>query len=203
MGQCAAMPHAQQDAQELNERARSRGGVVSPADLRDCGFSDAAVRRRVIDGTWQRIGGAVVLTPSHQGFAGLGDQALSWILHLTFGPQTRISGVLALRLRGWRLPGTAHIVVLKDKPHRSLAGVTVLRRPDPLSGAGGLAGKAVMAVTRREGDSTRGADRMLPPRDALRVIPAREALVDCLSVLPRAEAVGLLDTALQDRKSVV
>jgi hypothetical protein len=93
-------------------------------------------------------------------------------LRLTFGPQTRISGALALRRARWHLPHETHVVVLKDKPNFGLSGVTVLRRPDT------------------------DAD---DPAAGLRFVTAREALADCLTVLPAAAAANVLDTALQKR----
>lgn len=166
------MPHASQDFQRLREKARHRGGVVSSEDLRECGFSLAVVRRRVSTGDWQRIGGAVLLSPAHTDRPALSDTALAWILRLTFGAKTRISGVLALRNAGWSLPCQTHIVVLPEKPNISLPGVTVLRRPE----------------------------RSTPvSADGLRFLPPREALLDCLSVLPEAAAIDLFDGALQKR----
>ncbi len=156
MGQGFSVPHASQDFQRLREKARHRGGVVSSEDLRECGFSLAVVRRRVSTGDWPA----------------LSDTALAWILRLTFGAKTRISGVLALRNAGWSLPCQTHIVVLPEKPNISLPGVTVLRRPE----------------------------RSTPvSADGLRFLPPREALLDCLSVLPEAAAIDLFDGALQKR----
>jgi hypothetical protein len=151
---------------------------VSPADLDACGFSSKAVRRRIDEGVWHRIGGAIVLgplPPSPDGSSSLAtrsDDARSWILHFTFGPRTRISGILALRRAGWLLSCTAYVVVVADKPNRQLPGVTVLRRPDTVG---------------------------VLSHGALRFVPAREALADCLSVLPTGAAAALLDTALQKR----
>lgn len=103
---------------------------MSPAQLGACGCSAKAVRRRINEGTWHRVGGAIVLAPGHSGAAGWNDVSLSWILRVTFGPQTRISGALALRRARWHLPHETHVVVLKDKPNFGLSGVNVLRRPD-------------------------------------------------------------------------
>ena len=124
------MPRTGQDLERLQAFATAQGGVVSPADLGACGFSAKAVRRRINEGTWHRVGGAIVLAPGHSGAARWNDVSLSWILRLTFGPQTRISGALALRRARWHLPHETHVVVLKDKPNFGLSGVTVLRRPD-------------------------------------------------------------------------
>lgn len=166
------MPRAGQDLERLQALASRQGGVVSPADLSTCGFSGGAVRRRLADGLWHRIGGAVVLAPRQSHRAAWSDTALSWILHCTFGPQTRISGVLALRRFRWQLPCEVHIVVLEAKPRNSLTGVTVLRRP--------------------ETDEA-------PTATHLRFVTAREALADCLTVLPDSAAAALLDAALQKR----
>lgn len=141
-------------------------------DLETCGISAKAARHRINEGTWHRIGGAVILAPQHARVATSSDIALSWILHMTFGPRARISGTLALRRARWSLPCQAHIVVVPSKPYRQLAGVTVLRRP------------------RQD----------LPPHPhGPQFVSAREALVDCLTVLPSAAAADLLDAALQKR----
>lgn len=166
------MPRCGQDYERLQEIATTQGGVVAPADLGACGFSAKAVRHRVNQGTWHRVGGAVVLAPRSRGLGGGNDLALSWILRLTFGPQTRISGALALRRAHWHLPHETHIVVLKDKPNFGLSGVTVLRRPETDVSQGG---------------------------NDLRFVTAREALADCLTVLPPGAAADVLDSALQKR----
>lgn len=145
---------------------------MSPADLGECGFSAKAVRHRITEGTWHRVGGAVVLSPGDRGPGSWSDVSLSWILRVTFGPQTRISGTLALRHARWHLPHDTHIVVVADKPNFVLPGVTVLRRPDsesPQVSAG------------------------------LRFVAAREALADSLTVLTAAAAADVLDSALQRR----
>lgn len=152
--------------------AADQGGVVSPADLLSCGFSAKAVRHRIHEGTWHRVGGAVVLGPMLTAPGRWNDTSLAWILRLTFGPQTRISGALALRRESWQLPCEVQIVVLKDKPNTRLPGVTVLRRPDF-----------------RDPRSARGVE----------FVTAREALADCLAILPAAPSRDLLDTALQRR----
>lgn len=166
------MPRVGQDLERLQALASRQGGVVSPADLSACGFSGGAVRRRLADGLWHRIGGAVVLAPRQSHRAAWSDAALSWILHCTFGPQTRISGVLALRRSRWHVPCELHIVVLEGKPRTSLAGVTVLRRPE-----------------------TGDAPIVTHPR----FVTAREALADCLTILPDSAATTVLDAALQKR----
>jgi hypothetical protein len=166
------MPRTGQDLERLQALATAQGGVVSPAQLGACGFSAKAVRRRINEGTWHRVGGAIVLAPGHSGAAGWNDASLSWILRLTFGPQTRISGALALRRARWHLPHETHVVVVKDKPNFGLPGVNVLRRPDI------------------DADET---------AVGLRFVTAREALADCLTVLPPAAAANVLDTALQKR----
>lgn len=165
------MPRPGQDLERLQALATAHGGVVSASDLGACGFSGSATRRRIAEGSWHRVGGAVVLAPRQSQTASLSDLALSWILRWTFGASTRISGALALRREQWHLPCEVHVVVLGDKPRAQLAGVTVLRRP--------------------ETESSGVAD--------LRFVSAREALVDCLTVLPSREAANLLDAALQKR----
>lgn len=166
------MPRMGQDFEKLQALAAAQGGVVSPANLQACGFSAGAVRRRVAEGSWHRVGGAVVLSPRQLTTPIWSDTALSWTLHWTFGPHALISGALALHRERWRLPHEIHIVVVRDKVHTSLAGVTVLRRPE-----------AQASVTAGE----------------LRFVSAREALADCLTVLPESEAANLLDAALQRR----
>lgn len=156
----------------MHALAAARGGVVSLADLQSCGFSGSAVRRRITDGYWHRIGGAVVLAPPRSDPRPWNDLALAWTLQWTYGVHARISGTLALRRAKWQVPSPAHIVVMTDKPHTTLAGVTVLRRSVP-------------------GDA--------PPEDGPRYVSARAALVDCLTVLPAPAATELLDTALQNR----
>jgi hypothetical protein len=160
------------DLARLQEIAATRGGVVSMADLNACSISAKAVRHRINEGSWHRVGGAVVLTPKHTVAATWSDTALSWILHLTFGPQVHISGTLALRRSHWHLPCQSHIVVVGSKPYRRLSGVTVLRRPHT---------------------------DFLPHPHGPQFVTAREALVDCLTVLPPASAADLLDAALQKR----
>lgn len=166
------MARSGHDLERLQALAAARGGVVSPDDLRTCGFSAKAVRHRIHEGTWHRVGGAVVLAPRSHGAGAGNDVSLSWILRMTFGPHTRISGALALRRARWQLPHERHIVVLRDKPNFSLAGVAVLRRPD--------------------------ADTPSGTSD-LRFVTARQALVDCLTVLPAPAAADVLDAALQRR----
>lgn len=172
------MPRHGQDLGRLRALAAIRGGVVSPADLNACGFSAKAVRRRLAEGSWHRVGGAVVLSPAGSDTRAWSDQALAWILRLTFGPQMRISGVLALRRAHWHLPCETHIVIVANKPHTHLPGVTILRRP--------------------EVDLPRTVDSA-STTDDLRFVAPREALVDCLTVLPSTTAARVLDVALQRR----
>jgi len=161
-----------QDLDRLQALAGARGGVVSPADLADCGFSTGAVRRRIAEGSWQRMGGAVVLAPALGKLPHLDDLGMSWTLRFTFGPHARVSGTLALRQARWHVPTEVHIVVLEEKPHAQMSGVTVIRR----------AGKG-----RR------------PRADTLRFESPRDALLDCLTVLPAAAARDLVDAVLQKR----
>lgn len=166
------MTRAGQDLDRLGTLAIRQGGVVSPDDLAACGFSTKAVRHRIDEGTWHRVGGAIVLSPGHAQAARHSDVALSWILRFTFGPRARLSGVLALRHARWHLPCDAHIVVLDEKANHHLPGVSILRRPD--------------------------TDVPVGPR-GLRYVSPREALVDCLTVLSRPAATSMLDAALQKR----
>lgn len=165
------MPRPGQDVDRLYAIAAAQGGVVSTSHLSDCGFSGSAVRRRIAEGSWHRIGGAVILAPRPSRTAAWSDLALSWILQCTFGSHARISGSLALRRAQWRLPCDVHIVVLPDKPRAHLSGVAVVRRPET------------------EGRVT----------GELRFVSAREALADCLTVLPTSIGANVLDAALQQR----
>lgn len=166
------MPRASQDLPRLRRIAHGRGGVVSRQELLECGFSPAVVRRRVVDGSWQQVGSAIVLAPPRSGAHGLDDQALAWILRHTFGARMRISGVLAMRHAGWRLPCQTHAVVLPDYSRTHLAGVHVLRRADCVE-----SGEV----------------------DGLRFVPPGDAVIDCLTLLPAPEAIRLLDSVLQQR----
>lgn len=166
------MPRMGQDFERLQALAAAQGGVVSLANLQACGFSAGAVRRRVAEGSWHRVGGAVVLAPRHLSTSTWSDTALAWTLQWTFGPHALISGALALHRERWRLPHEAHIIVVRDKVHTSLTGVTVLRRPE-----------AQARVVTGE----------------LRFVSAREALVDCLTILSPRDGADLLDAALQKR----
>lgn len=161
-----------QDLDRLRALAGARGGVVSRADLADCGFSTGAVRRRLAQGVWQRIGGAVVLSPPLGSPPALNDLGLSWALRFTFGPHARVSGTLALRQARWHVPTEVHMVVLEEKPHAHMPGVTVIRRT---------------------GNGRR------PRADTLRFESPRDALLDCLTVLPPAAARDLVDAVLQKR----
>ena len=145
---------------------------MSPEDLRGCGFSTAAVRRRVSAGEWQRLGRAILLLPSGNGAQHRSDETLAWASHITYGPASRISGALALRRAGWTLPVSVNIVVVPGKPHATLPGTVVLRRPDA----------AAQQRRRRP-----------------RYLPGTEALLDCFAVLDRESGEGLLDAALQKR----
>lgn len=160
-----------QDLPRLRAIAAPRGGVVSMAELSSCGFGRGAVARRVDEGVWQRVGSSIWLFPRRPEVTP-SDASLSWTLHFTFGAKARVSGMLALRRAGWRLPGHAHIVVLPAKPHVQLAGVVILRRPDEV---------------------LKGAV------DEPRYVAPREALVDCLTVMTHQSATELVDVALQRR----
>jgi len=173
------MPHASQDLAGLRRRAVARGGVVSVDDLRECGFSAGAVRRRLASGDWHRWGRAVVpgTAPpavSRGGLAGSGlsDRGIAWALQLTYGPHAAISGAPAMRRVGWDLPTEEIVVVLRDRPRIAVFGVGVMRREI-------------------------GLVQVLP--DGRRFAPAMQALLDTLVRLDTAAGADLLDAALQQR----
>lgn len=176
------MPHAAQDLAALKRCAEARGGVVSDADLRACGFSAAAVRRRILDGTWWRWGRAVVLGPPPPGSSGaagadlivdgLPERGLGWALQLTYGAKAVISGAPALWRAGWQVPTRVLVVAVHHKPHLTLPGVHVTRRQP---------------------------GRVLVLSDGRRYAPATEALLDALRCVDDAAARDLLDAALQRR----
>lgn len=166
------MPRQEQDLSRLHRLASQRGGVVSAEDLRACGYTASAIRHRLREGQWQRLGSAVILLPRTTAIPQLNDAGLAWTLQLTFGPRARVSGVLALRKAGWSLPSSVHIVATPDKPYAHLPGVQVIRRPDR--------GTAVSEST-------------------VRYEPGLVALVDCLTVLSPQAAANLLDAAIQRR----
>ena len=146
---------------------------MSPSDLAACGFSRRAVARRVAEGTWQRVGSAVLLAPApFDAERHLTDGQWAAILTITYGPRARISGDLALRRAGWHLAGTPRLVVVPHKTAASLPQVRILRRPD---GA---------AIRSREG---------------FRFMPPLQALVDSLIVLGERRSADVIDLALQSR----
>ena len=172
------MPHASQDLPALRQRARSRGGVVSTQDLRACGFSSGAVCRRIDEGSWQRWGKVVLLSPSDPTNGGdrpvpsLSDLGLAWALQLTFGPRAAMSGCVALRRSGWSLPVDTPIVVVPDKPRVGVPGVFVMRRRP---------------------------HRIRVLDGGLRFVPAMDALLDTLIALGPRSGADLLDVVLQQR----
>ncbi len=168
-GKVFTVPHADQDLQGLRAIASGRGGVVSAEDLTRCGVSARAAGRRVACGDWSRIGRAYILAPRD---LHLSDQAWCHILRLSYGERARISGHLALRHGGWSLPGDSRVIVMPHEPKLSIAGVTVLRRPDD-------------AAVRRP--------------DGVRFTRVHEALIDALVVVGAGAAEDLLDATLQKR----
>lgn len=167
------MSRAHHDRQRLHDLSITQGGVVSMANLAECGFSRRAVARRVAEGTWQRLGSAILLAPApFDAERHLTDSQWAAVLTITYGPRARISGDLALRRAGWQLAGTPRVVVLPHKPGASLPQIRVLRRPD---GA---------AIRSREG---------------FRFMAPLEALVDSLIVLGERRSADVIDLALQRR----
>jgi hypothetical protein len=160
-----------QDLARLRAIAEPRGGVVGREDLRDCGFSTDATTRRVQDGTWQRIGAAVLL-PAPWSAHHLDDIRWAWILQFTFGPAAAISGALALRRAGWHLPDESLLVVVPEKPRARLPGVRLLRR------------------------STADHDQHIHEP---RFVSAPEAFLDTIIKLPRVQRSAFIDAALQQR----
>lgn len=167
------MPRAHHDRQRLHNLSVAQGGVVSPSDLAACGFSRRSVARRVAEGTWQRVGSAILLAPApFDAERHLTDRQWAAVLTITYGPRARISGDLALRRAGWHLVGTPRLIVMPHKPPAVLPQIRVLRRPD---GA---------AIRSPEGF------RFMAPVDAL---------VDSLIVLGERRSADVIDLALQHR----
>ena len=167
------MPRARHDRERLFALSVAQGGVVSMVDLAECGVSRKAVARRVTEGTWQRLGSAILLAPPPlDGEHHITDRQWARILTITYGPRARLSGDLALRHAGWHLAGTPRLIVVPHKPTSSLPQVRILRRPD---GA---------AIRSREGF------RFMAPLDAL---------VDSLIVLGERHSADVIDLALQRR----
>ena len=110
-----------------------------------------------------------------------GDDAAGWILHLHAGMRSTVSGPLAARLQGWHISGDDHIVVnpsaVRSPPGLSLTTLRRHRQTQP---------------HRTDADLRRGP--ALPP-----LCHRLEALVDTLIARPDAQAIPLLDRALQQR----
>ncbi|MFM1965202.1 MAG: hypothetical protein RL134_927 [Actinomycetota bacterium] len=179
------MVHAHQDLDGLRRFAAGRGGVVSLGELADFGFSSRAVARRVDDGTWHRVGRAVLLVPPpiadpergrrSEAVPRLTDTQWSWVLKVTYGEGVCISGRPALARAGWQLPHGVVIAVLPRKASASVTGVSVVRRTP---------------------------DRSIHLPDGREFVTAAEALVDSLVVLPKGAAIDVIDSALQQRLMV-
>lgn len=167
------MPHAPHDHDQLRALSVTRNGVVSIADLRECGYSSKAIARRIADGTWQRLGSAILLAPAaFDAAVHLTDLQWAAVLTITYGPRARISGDLALRHAGWHLTGTPRLVVVPHKTTSALPSVRIMRRAD---------GHAIR---------TRHGFRFMQPIDAL---------VDSLIALGERRSTDVVDLALQKR----
>lgn len=167
------VPHAHHDLERLRALSAAQGGVVSMADLASCGFSHRAVARRVAEGVWQRLGGAILLAPApFEAERHLSDTQWAAVLTITYGPKARISGDLALRRAGWQLAGTPRVIVAPHKPTGVLPHIRVIRRPD---------GPAVRS------------------REGFRFMTPLDALVDSLIVLGERRSADVIDVALQQR----
>lgn len=93
--------------ESLRAIALPRHGVVSRGEALAAGFSYDAINRRIASGQWARRGRALVIRDVYR----QGDRATGWTLHLHTGPDSLVSGPLALRVQGWEVRGDDHIVV--------------------------------------------------------------------------------------------
>ena len=149
--------------------ALRRQGIVARSEALAAGFSYDAISRRIASGQWARSGRALIIRDIHRP----GDRATAWILHLHTGPDSLVSGPLALRLQGWNVRGDDHTVVNPSDVRAQIdLRVRIVRRGS--SGAVQRAG--------------------LPP-----LVPIMDALVDTLIGRSLQGSRELLDHALQQR----
>lgn len=157
------------DEDSLRDLARPRDGVVSSDEALAAGFTYRTIRTRVDRGSWARSGRTIIIRDLHNA----GDLATAWILHLHTGPDSSVSGPLAMRLQGWDVPGADHLVLNPTDRRASIdLDVRILRR------------ESGVVVT------CPGS----PP-----MVPRTDALIDTLVCRPAHRARELLDLALQRR----
>lgn len=157
------------DIDVLRATALRRQGIVSRSEALAAGFSYDAISRRITSGQWARSGRALIIRDIYRP----GDRATAWILHLHSGPESLVSGPLALRLQGWDVRGDDHTVVNPSDVRAEIdLSVRILRRGS--SGAVQFAG--------------------LPP-----LVPRMDALADTLTSRSQRGSRELLDHALQQR----
>lgn len=143
--------------------------MVSIDEALTCGFTYRTIRTRVDRGSWVRSGRAIIIRDLHRA----GDPSTAWILHLHTGPESAISGPLAMRLQGWDVPGTDHLVLNPTDRRASInLDVRILRR------------QSGNVVTHHG----------VPP-----MAPRLDALIDTLNFRSVKAARELLDRALQQR----
>lgn len=157
------------DIDVLRDIARQRHGVVSRDDALSAGFTHYAINHRLRSGMWARSGRALILRDIYRP----GDRATAWILHLHSGPQSLVSGPLALRLQGWAVAGEDHLVVNPSDVRADIdLEVRVLRR---------------------------GSSRCLRLAGHPPLVPKLDALGDTLISRSQRASRDLLDHALQQR----
>ena len=157
------------DESSLRALASTRDGLVSWREAHDAGFTWRSIATRVNRGSWVRVGQALIIRDLHRP----GDLATAWLLHMHYGPDSIVSGPVAMRLQGWDVTGSDHLVI-KSVPVAAPPGYSskILRRAD------------------RRSVSISGC----PP-----LAPRLDALADALVARSRKAARELLDYALQRR----
>jgi very-short-patch-repair endonuclease len=157
------------DSDSLRALARTRHGVVSRHEALQAGFSHYAIRHRLDCGMWAGVGRALVIRDLHRP----GDRATAWILYCHTGPQSLVSGPVALRLQGWEIPGEDHIVVNPSDVRAAIdLDVRIIRRVSA-------------GYVRPDGH---------PP-----LVPRLSALADTVTCRSSRAARDLIDHALQRR----
>ncbi len=120
-------------------------------------------------GAWKKVGSALIIRDLFVA----GDASTAWLLHLHCGIESVVSGPLAVRLQGWDVAGSDHVVV-----------APVAHRAPP--------GMSLRVIRRKEPTTTYLSD--VPP-----LVPRLDALVDVLLTRSSQGARDLLDHALQRR----
>lgn len=101
-----------------------------------------------------------------------GDLQRAWVMQCNASPQAVVSGPIAWRLQGWRIPGPEWIVADVTHQRVSVPGVTVVRRP---------------------------AGRFTTAADGLRLAHLRDALADTLIAVDWTRACAVVDLVFQAR----